>query len=579
MRFLWGVPQYGTPFLHLCIVKHKSVIKMKRQETKQMDLLTAIEQIVEKAKDSQLSKEFYRKVNKYIKYVSDKLDLTKEQSVMLALFINKSEDCSIHISEISNEVNCSTVRILRYKNDIDELEKREYIRCCRETGYRRSISYRVPLDVIEAIQHDEKYVPKRPVGLSCKELFGELEEIFEMRKEDELTYENMVKKIDSLFEDNKNLEYVTRVTQTGMEEEDKMLLVLFSHLCVNNNDDNIGYHDLDFLYDNKRMWNRIKSQLSAGDNDLFVEGMIEYNNDEGMVDRESFRMTDKAKSELFSELCLKSNSNNKINKDLIKSEKIAEKKLFYGESIQAQINELGQLLEEKHYQEITSRMKKAGFRCGFTCLFYGAPGTGKTETVLQLARQTGRDIMQVDISQIKSCWVGESEKNIKSLFDTYRNQVKKSAITPILLFNEADAIINKRQEGAQRAVDKMENSIQNIILQEMENLDGILIATTNLAQNMDKAFERRFLYKIKFEKPTLEARMHIWHEMIPTLSEADTKTLAEKYDFSGGQIENIARHNAINGILYGDKANSIDSLMAYCDNERLETKEAQKIGF
>ena len=552
---------------------------MERQETEKMDLLTAIEQIVENAKFSELSKEFYRKANKYIKYVSDKLDLTKEQSVMLALFINKSDDTCIRLSEISCYLNCSTVRILCYLSDIEELEKREFLRCCREKGYIRSISYRVPLEVIEAMQHDEKYVPKRPVGLSCQELFGELEEIFEMRKEDELTYENMVKKIDSLFEDNKNLEYVKRVTHTVMVEEDKMLLVLFSHLCVNNNDDNIGYHDLDFLYDNKRMWNRIKLQLSIGNNDLFKDGLIEYNNDGGMVDRESFRMTDKAKSELFSELCLKPRNNSKLSNDLIKSEKIAEKKLFYGESIQAQIDELGQLLEEKHYQEITSRIKKAGFRCGFTCLFYGAPGTGKTETVLQLARQTGRDIMQVDISRIKSCWVGESEKNIKSLFDTYRNLVKKSAITPILLFNEADAIINKRQEGAERAVDKMENSIQNIILQEMENLDGILIATTNLAQNMDKAFERRFLYKIKFEKPTLEARMHIWREMIPMLSEADTKTLAEKYDFSGGQIENIARHNAINGILYGDKANSIDSLMACCDNERLETKEAKKIGF
>ena len=120
-----------------------------------------------------------------------------------------------------------------------------------------------------------------------------------------------------------------------------------------------------------------------------------------------------------------------------------------------------------------------------------------------------------------------------------------------------------------------------------------MIATTNLAQNMDKAFERRFLYKIKFEKPNLEARMHIWHEMIPTLSENDTKTLAEKYEFSGGQIENIARHNAINGILYGEKANSLEALMSYCDNEanslealmsycdneRLETKQTRKIGF
>jgi SpoVK/Ycf46/Vps4 family AAA+-type ATPase len=298
-----------------------------------------------------------------------------------------------------------------------------------------------------------------------------------------------------------------------------------------------------------------------------------------MADRDSFRMTQKAKDELFSELSITNRSRKSKLEDLIKSEEIAEKALYYGDNIQSQITELSQLIEDSHYKEIHSRMKDSGFRCGFTCLFYGAPGTGKTETVLQLGRQTGRDIVQVNLSQIKSCWVGESEKNIKNIFDAYRNKVKKSKVTPILLFNEADAIINQRMEGAQTAANKMENSIQNIILQEMENLDGILIATTNLAGNMDKAFERRFLYKIKFEKPTLEARMNIWREMIPTLSDCDTKALAERYDFSGGQIENIARHSTINNILYGDKGNNIETLITYCESERIETKETRKIGF
>ena len=552
---------------------------METKQKKQMDLLTAIEQIFEKAKDSQLSKEFFRKADKYIKYVSDKLDLTKEQSVMLALFVNHSDDSRILISELSRDVKCSTIRILRYMNDIDELEKREFIRCCRDyNGYRKSISYRVPFEVIDTIKQNEKFVPKKLIGLTCQELFGELEEIFYLRKENELTYEAMTQKIDSLFEDNQQLKFVNYVDLWYPDAEDKRyLLLLFSHLCVNNGDDNIGYRDLDFLYDNKRDWICAKSELCNGTHDFFDKKLIEYNNDEGMVDRESFRMSDYAKSDLLSEISFKKRK--KADSEFIHSEKITEKKLFYGHDIQAQIDELGCLLDNSHYQEITSRMKSAGFRCGFTCLFYGAPGTGKTETVLQLARQTGRDIMQVDVSRIKSCWVGESEKNIKSLFDSYKDKVKKSCIAPILLFNEADAIINKRQEGAERAVEKMENSIQNIILQEMENLDGIMIATTNLAQNMDKAFERRFLYKIKFEKPTLEARMHIWHEMIPSLSESDTKTLAEKYDFSGGQIENIARHNAINSILYGAKGNTIESLMTYCDSERLETKENRKIGF
>ena len=298
-----------------------------------------------------------------------------------------------------------------------------------------------------------------------------------------------------------------------------------------------------------------------------------------MVDRESFRLTQKAKDEYLSELDLKDRINNDQRKDIVRCEKIVEKQLFYDRSIQSQIKDLSQLLENAHYQEIHTRMKDSGFRCGFTCLFYGAPGTGKTETVLQLARKTGRDIMQVNISQIKSCWVGESEKNIKRLFDNYRELVKKSDITPILLFNEADAIINKRMEGAQSAVNKMENSIQNIILQEMENLDGILIATTNLAENMDKAFERRFLYKIKFEKPTLEARMSIWHEMIPALDESVTRTLATKYDFSGGQIENIARHYTIGNILHGKSDNDIEIITSYCDNERFDTIQCRKIGF
>ena len=221
----------------------------------------------------------------------------------------------------------------------------------------------------------------------------------------------------------------------------------------------------------------------------------------------------------------------------------------------------------------------AGFRCGFACLFYGGPGTGKTETALQLARQTGRDILQVNISQIKSMWVGESEKNIKQIFDSYRSLVSERRVTPVLLFNEADAIIGKRQEGAERAVDKMENSLQNIILQEMETLDGILIATTNLAQNMDKAFERRFLYKIKFERPTAEARMSMWTEMIPALKEEDVRFLAAKYDFSGGQIENIARHYTIGNILHGSTDDMVGEIAAYCESERLITKEIRKIGF
>ena len=327
------------------------------------------------------------------------------------------------------------------------------------------------------------------------------------------------------------------------------------------------------------MWSYVKNRLSSGDHPLLEANIIENNNDGGFGDRNSFRMTNKAKNELFGELNLTSMNKRSKRGDIVRYGNIVPKALFYNEKNKAQVEELASLLDDEKYNQIRSRMKDTGFRCAFTCLLYGAPGTGKTETALQLARQTGRDIMQVNISQIKSMWVGESEKNIKQVFDNYRAMVNDSQTTPILLFNEADAIIGKRQEGTLRSVDKMENSIQNIILQEMEMLDGILIATTNLAQNMDKAFERRFLYKIKFDKPTVEARTSMWREMIPVLNEEESRILAGKFDFSGGQIENIARHYTIGKILHGDSEDVVNTLSTYCESEKLESNDKLRIGF
>ena len=540
-----------------------------------MDLLTAVEQIVDKAKGSGLSNEFYRKADRYIKYLSEVMDLTKEQSVMLALFIDNSDNTSISLSDIGKFIGCRNTRIIRYMAEIDVLEKREFVRCNREDKRMR---YRVPIEVIEAFKNNKKYTPKDCSGLSCQELFGEIEDVFELRNNEELTYELTIEKIKHLFDCNSQLLYVQKVKSYNLYVDDEMLLILFSHLFVNNHDDNIRFHDISFLF-NKNRWNIVKTSLNNEINILQSAKMIEYTNSDGFVDRETFCMTAEAKRALFSELNIASMNQDKKRNDVVKAEEIMPKKLFYGDKISSQIDELGKLLDDAQYKEIRKRMKDTGFRCGFTCLFYGAPGTGKTETVLQLARRTGRDIVQVNISQIKSMWVGESEKNIKHVFDNYRTKVRECNVTPILLFNEADAIIGKRQEGAERAVDKMENSIQNIILQEMESLDGILIATTNLAQNMDKAFERRFLYKIKFEKPTVEARMSMWREMIPVLNEDDTRILANKYDFSGGQIENIARHYTIGNILHGESDNIIDTLSAYCDSERFNAKEIHKIGF
>jgi SpoVK/Ycf46/Vps4 family AAA+-type ATPase len=293
--------------------------------------------------------------------------------------------------------------------------------------------------------------------------------------------------------------------------------------------------------------------------------------------KDSYELTPWVVKDMFAELEL--DSVNSSSQDVVEHTSITPKQLYYNEREQRAIDQLSALLQPSRFVEVRSELESQGFRKGFACLFHGAPGTGKTETVMQLARATGRNLMQVNISEIKSKWVGESEKNIKAIFTRYRRLVEASDVAPILLFNEADAIIGKRLENVQRSVDKMENSIQNIILEEMEKLDGILIATTNLTCNMDTAFERRFLYKIEFEKPSVEAKSAIWQSMISGLSADDATQLAVKYDFSGGQIENIARKSVVDKILTGEDL-SLDTLCTHCDSELMDgNKNRRQIGF
>ena len=359
-----------------------------------------------------------------------------------------------------------------------------------------------------------------------------------------------------------------------------MLLLLFANLLISRYEENVQIQDIGRIYDERRDFDCIKNKLTRNTRSLQRAEVIESVKNGGFFNIETYRITDTAKMELFPDLDIEVSEKKKaVRRDVVRHEDIVPKQLFFDKSVDEQISDLSQLLDNGHYHDICNRLKENGYRCGFTCLFYGGPGTGKTESVLQLARQTGRDIMQVHISQIKSMWVGESEKNIKKVFDIYRAMVEKQEVTPILFFNEADAIIGKRFENVGQSVDQMYNSIQNIILQEMETLNGILIATTNLVKNFDKAFERRFLYKVRFNKPTVEAREHIWRTMLPKLSASDIRALAEKYDFSGGQIENIARHYTIDTILHSDQAASLDNLIRHCDGERIEKSEKKAIGF
>lgn len=274
--------------------------------------------------------------------------------------------------------------------------------------------------------------------------------------------------------------------------------------------------------------------------------------------------------------------NNSSSQDVIGPDSIKEKTLFYSDKILNQLNMLSEALENKNLVAMQKRLEEKALPKGVAVLLYGAPGTGKTESVYQLAKFTNRKIYHVDISQTKSMWFGESEKIIKQVFVKYKNLcktcIRHKENIPILLFNEADAIISKRRSVDSGNTVQTENAIQNIILEQMEKLDGIMIATTNLCENLDKAFERRFLFKIKFEKPEPFERSKIWKDKISWLTEEEVETVATEYEFSGGEIDNIVRKCEIEEIISGNIPD-FEKIKELCKVEKFSSEKERHIGF
>ena len=180
-------------------------------------------------------------------------------------------------------------------------------------------------------------------------------------------------------------------------------------------------------------------------------------------------------------------------------------------------------------------------------IFYGPAGTGKTMSALAMAKSMKKSVLSFDCSKILSKWVGESEQNVRKIFDTYKNIVQTCKQSPILLLNEADQFLSTRVDGSSGS-DKMHNQMQNIFLEQIERFSGVIIATTNFLESLDSAFSRRFDYKIEFKKPDFKDRLKVWEKFLPkkALFEKDFDiNILSNYELSGAQILMVVKNTAL----------------------------------
>ncbi|MBR2032433.1 MAG: ATP-binding protein [Alistipes sp.] len=544
----------------------------------QLTLLSAVCQVVEVVRNSHNDPRIYEVAARPIAYIKDMLGLTEKQVVAYAIVMDMYYDTQISTIDIARCLDITPLKAMSFGAELEELCRRNYlIENIDEEATDKN--YSVTREAITSLQQDCALSHRGSSVESAEDWFSALNKIITARCNRRIDYEALCMRVDDLIKQNDKLPMIKRwkSKEDCLSTEERMLFFWVCCMVVCSGYETMVPDNFRKLYGDLAVYRTQRKTLALGTNGLIRNGLLRIARSGEQRAKDCYELTPWVVNVMLGELELETATSS--TQDIIDHTSITAKQLYYNEKEKVAIDQLAELLQPARFDEVRNELVNQGFRKGFACLFHGAPGTGKTETVLQLARATGRNLMQVNISDIKSMWVGESEKNIKAIFTRYRRLVEESEVAPILLFNEADAIIGKRLENVQRSVDKMENSMQNIILEEIEKLDGILIATTNLTCNMDPAFERRFLYKIEFEKPTVEVKSAIWKTMIAGLSDEDAAVLASKYDFSGGQIENIARKSVVSRIITGEDF-TLNSLIGHCDTELLGgNKRGNRIGF
>jgi hypothetical protein len=510
--------------------------------------------------------------------------ISSEEAIVLAFLVQSAmKDIDVTMDGLISQFGTEISAIADIQEHIISLKEADLIYIKGGFGRRQRVTFKkvtVAPKVLLAISEGDITMMEIKPAEKFRDFLTDITELIFHRINEVIDTNKLVAEVESVIKINLHLPEVNWIyAQTDLKGID---MVMFLNIVIEHSmgEDEVDVDKLvkeiiDNLFDRTEYKQKIKNSESI----LLKSGLVVPSGDYFSL-FSMVQLSEDAMNIVFSnmkDICKKSftpRMGNMIDKD-----QIPEEKLCYNTRESDQIHTLTRALQQENYKNIQEKMIASGMRPGFTVLMYGHPGTGKTSTVKSMAKKTGRHVYMVDIPKIQSKWVGESEKNLSRVFTEYKRARKQFELEPILLFNEADAILGKRI-GANTSVDKMNNSMQNILLQELEDFEGIFIATTNLASHLDDAFDRRFLYKIEFMRPEEHVRYQIFEHAFPELDSALISEINGKYGLTGGQIANLKKKVLVKSFL--ESGMNLDlELIKLCEEELMLSKGSKRntIGF
>jgi ATPases of the AAA+ class len=556
---------------------------METRDKANINVLEAITDIAKKLENSQLEERVLAEINQPLNELSEYLYVTPNQSMIFAiLFILQVKLYNVDLRDMVNFLDINFIDSLNLKADIDRLLESNLIEVeYHKKGKFRSSSFgksnfSIKPEVSDSIYSNEKLPRLVNMKLDIYGFVKTVSNYIDQRNEEKIDTVELFDLVEELELSNRHLEPVIKIVAL-LNIDDRTLLyeIMDDHIIGFSSSMEKTLRDI-YLVARKRIIKvreLVEKTNKMYELDFITLGESRFANDF------TLNLTNNAIEFFLQEDATLFMRNKKV-KNVLLNENIKYKELYYEPNLEKEVNFLSTSLENDNFNKLQDRLTDMTLSKGVSAIFYGTPGTGKTETAYQIAKATGRDILLVDISQSKSMWFGESEKRVKEIFDNYRKICNTSEIKPILLFNEADAILNKRHDNSHSNVGQTENTIQNILLEELEKFEGIMIATTNLQGNLDAAYERRFLFKIKFETPTAEVKSKIWQNKLSWIDNEFAQKLSKDFSFSGGEIDNIVRKITMKEVLTGDRPDSSE-IYGYCQNEKVlsNKKRNVRVGF
>lgn len=540
-----------------------------------------IGRIFEQAKDCKLNDTFLQNSDSDLTVLSEYFQTSKSEAFFVAIvFALNYKGEMVNFKELIDYFGCNPMRVLDYAEDFENLYKKGIFHK-KKSGYLAKFlgakdRFVIHEKVYEAILQNEAMPALEPQSPSDEiSLLEQLHLLENQRSDEKISTEELFEEAEKLIATHRHFPLIERLYALKFDIKDTYLLAYLMWESLSGTEAVDLSRTLRLIYDNSSVWIGYMQKLITGKNVLINQDWVV------VVESRWFNETEMKLSnraiELLKECEILLSGKGKNTENIILPAEIPARALVFNDVEMEQLSLLKNLLKDEKLIETQNRLIQKGLPKGITVLLHGSPGTGKTETVKQWAKETNRKIMKVEISQSKSMYFGESEKIVKRIFTDYKIFADRTERTPILFFNEADAILSKRREVTDSAVRQTENTIQNILLEELENFEGILVATTNLANQLDTAFERRFLFKLAFQKPDVSTKSRIWNLKMPHLTDVECQNLASKFDFSGGQIDNIVRKCEISEIIHGKIVNFMD-INSFCQDEIISDKTV-KIGF